>query len=500
MPLTTIKPELLTLSLEQIRSIGPHVLVLLGAVAGVLSSVMRIIKPKWPVFIISVTTCILGMILSWDLLSADKAVLFNGMMISDGFSNYFCFVFLAAAGLTFFVSFRYLDKDNIQHPEYYLLILFSTSGMMFMASSLDLVVMFISLELMSLPVYTLTGFRRADRRSNEAAIKYFILGGVAAAILLYGIALLYGSTGSTNIEALIGYIKSSKEGLSPMFVLGAGLVLAGFLFKVASVPFHMWLPDVYEGAPAPITGFMTSGLKAAAFAALLRIFISLGYGDGIAQAFEERIHDIFWVSAVLTMVVGNLIALTQVNLKRMLAYSSIAHSGYILVGFLAGSQSEQGYAPVLLYLVIYSLMNIGAFAVISILAGKYDEQLNLHDMSGIASRHPWLSFAMAIFLFSMAGIPPTGGFIAKYLLFYAAVQAHEILLVVIAVLCSVISVYYYLRILIYMYMRESHRGAPLSRVNFWSALVVAVTAILVIQIGILPTQLVEIAKRAVLNL
>ncbi|CAM6054719.1 unnamed protein product [Sphagnum tenellum] len=253
--------------------------------------------------------------------------------------------------------------------------------MMLMASSLDLIVLFIALELMSLAVYILVGFRRADRRSNEAAMKYFILGSAASAVLLYGSALLYGATGSTGINEIFSYAKSHPESVSPIFILGAALVLFGFLFKVAASPFHMWMPDVYEGAPVPITGFMTTGLKAAAFASFIRVFVTLGYGKGLSVSFQEHMHSIMWVSAVLTMGVGNFIALSQTNLKRMLAYSSIAHTGYLLVGMISGAQSELGYAPAILYLLMYGIMNAGAFIVLTFLATRDEGGLNLHDLS-----------------------------------------------------------------------------------------------------------------------
>jgi len=277
--------------------------------------------------------------------------------------------------------------------------------------------------------------------------------------------------------------------------------VVGFLFKVASVPFHMWMPDVYEGAPVPITGFMTTGLKAAAFATFVRVFVSMGYGRGLSEIVETSFHDVLWVLAVGTMVIGNLVALTQTNLKRILAYSSIAHSGYLMVGLLSAAYSEEGYAPVLFYLVSYSAMNLGAFVILTLLASKGDEGVRLQDLSGVSRRHPLLAAAMAIFLFSMAGIPPTAGFVAKYLLFYSAIQAGEIWLVILGVLCSAISVYYYLRVLVFMYMREpadtGSGTSVLNRIPVWSALTVAVTSLATLQLGLFPSRLVDLAKRVV---
>jgi NADH-quinone oxidoreductase subunit N len=497
--LRTIQPELLTLTRDQASVLMPYLVLFGGIVVAMIASVMKMISPKWPVFLITVGVAIAGVASCIDLMPHETITLFNGMMTSDRFSLFFDVIFLASMGLTTLASFRYLDREKMQHPEYYLLLMFSALGMMLMASALDLIVVFIALELMSLSVYVLVGFRRADRRSNEAAMKYFILGSAASAIMLYGAALLYGSTGSLNIHEILKFVQSN-HGTSMVFVLGAWLLILGFLFKIASVPFHMWMPDVYEGAPTPVTGFMTTGLKAAAFATFVRIFISMGYGKGLSAVIESHIHDIIWICAVLTMTLGNLVALTQTNLKRMLAYSSIAHTGYILVGLLAGAQSEQGYAPVVMYLVAYSIMNLGAFVILSVLGSRDDSGLNLQDMAGLSRRHPWIAFAMAIFLFSMAGIPPTAGFAAKYLLFYSAIQAHEVWLVVIAVLCSAVSVYYYFRVLVYMYMRDPVGSPSGSRVSVWATLSVAAMVAMTLQIGVLPEQMVQAARRAITGL
>lgn len=498
--LTTIRPELLSVSSEQIKTLMPYAWVFGGTVLAVLASVTRIFRPKWPVFILSLATVASGICASAALIHDPSVSLFGGMMVSDIYSNLFNILFLASAALTILASFRYLDQEKLQHPEYYVLVLFSALGMMFMVSALDLIVIFISLELMSLAVYALVGFRRTDRRSNEGAMKYFILGSAASAVLLYGTALLYGATGSTSITAIAQLVHNNPAAMSPVFVIGAWLVIIGFLFKVAAVPFHMWMPDVYEGAPAPITGFMTTGLKAAAFAAFLRFFVAIGYGRGLAESVQDHLHLILVVCAVLTMFIGNVIALTQTNLKRMLAYSSIAHSGYLLVGLIAGAKSEQGYAPLVMYLISYSVMNLGAFGVLTAISAREDRGLNLHDLSGLSQRHPWLAFSMGVFLFSMAGIPPTAGFAAKYLLFYSAIQAGEIPLVIISVLCSAISVYYYLRVLVYMYMRDPQGSPANSRVSVWSTLAVGAMVALTIQIGVLPSRIVSAAKKAVTSL
>lgn len=485
-----IRSELLAISPEQMKMLMPYFWVFGGSLLTIILSVVRILSPKWPVFIVSVATAIVGIWSSIALIHSDKVLLFNNMMVGDVYSNTFNIVFLASAALTILASFRYLDRENLQHPEYYVLIILSALGMMLMASALDMIVIFIALEIMSLAVYCLVGFRRADRKSNEAAVKYFVLGSAASAVMLYGVALLYGATGSTNILDVTKVLQAGAP--SPVFIIGGWLVVLGFLFKVAAVPFHMWMPDVYEGAPTPITGFMTTGLKAAAFATFVRVLMTVGHG--------EIFHNILWVCAVLTMVIGNLVALTQTNLKRMLAYSSIAHTGYLLVGMIVGPNNDQGYAPVVMYLVSYAIMNLGAFIVLTMISGREDHGLNLADLSGLSRRRPWLAFAMAVFMFSMAGVPPTAGFVAKYLMFYSAVQAKEIVLVVIAVLCSAVSVYYYLRVLVFMYMRDPVGSAPASRVSGWSALAVASMVALTLQIGVLPAKMVAVAKKAVTSL
>lgn len=517
--LETIRPELLTLSPEQMRALLPYSWVFGGTILTILLSILKRVSPKWPVFLFTVGTCIAGAIASIDLLHLEPISLFNGMMVSDPYANFFNVLFLGAAGFTALASFRYLDTEKLQYPEYYVLLLLSALGMMLMVSALDLIVIFIALELMSLAVYVLVGFRRTDRRSNEAAMKYFILGGVASAVFLYGSALLYGATGHTGLRAILQASQAHATFQTPIYILGALLVLVGFLFKVASFPFHMWMPDVYEGAPVPVTGFMTTGLKAAAFATLIRIFVSMGYTSTTVGGFGDKIYTVLWVIAVLTMVVGNFVALTQTNLKRMLAYSSIAHTGYLLVGVIAirgvalsaslegisspGIPDSLAIAALVMYLVVYAIMNFGAFVVLTLLSGREDTGLSLNDFSGLSQRHPWLAFSMAVFLLSMAGIPLTGGFAAKYLLFYSAVQGGylpSIALVVIAVLCSAVSVYYYLRVLVHMYMKDPSGSPKDLRVSLWSGFTVVTMVLLTFQIGIMPERMVEMVKKVVVHL
>ncbi len=499
--LKVVDPALLGLAPEQIALLAPYFWLLGGTLVAMLVGTTKLISPKWSVFGIAIFSILLALWTSGKQIGMERTELFNGMMVVDGFSAFFNVLFLASAGLSIFASMKYLDRENLQYPEYYVLVLFSTLGMMLMTASLDLISMFISLEIMSLAIYVLVGFRRNDRRSNEAAMKYFILGAAASAILLYGVALLYGATGTFTITEIFARIDAEKTLMTPVFHLGAWMVMAGFLFKVAAVPFHMWMPDVYEGAPTPITGFMTTGIKAASFAAFVRVFVAFGYGKDLESAVEGRLHDVLWVLAVATMLIGNLIALTQTNLKRMLAYSSIAHTGYLLVGMIAAPHAESGFSPVVMYLASYTIMNLGAFAVLTIMAGKGDSGLNLHDLSGLAKKHPWLAFALTVFLFSMAGVPPTAGFAAKYYLLYGAVQAGEIWLTVAAVLCSAISVYYYLRVMVYMYMREEPSNRlPIHVTPAFGAFSVAMMVAMTLQIGVLPSKMMAVTKRIVAQL
>jgi len=496
-----IRPELLSLTAEQTRALGPILWVTIGAILTVITCVFRRVSAKWTTFFLLIATAVMGILSAGCRFTDPSITLFNGMMVVDAYSQFFNIIFLACAGMSAAASVRYLDNEKLQYAEYYVLLLFSALGMMFMVSSLDLIVLFVSLELMSLTVYTLVGFRRADRRSNEAAMKYFILGGVASAILLYGTALLYGATGSTHIKVIGDAVQANASLMTPAFVLGAWLLALGFLFKVASVPFHMWMPDVYEGAPTPVTGFMTTGLKAAAFAAFLRVFVSVGYGSKVSEFVQHYIHDILWVSALATMLIGNVVALLQTNLKRMLAYSSIAHTGYLIVGLIAGSQSDQGFSPVVMYLASYAIMNLGAFVILTLIGGQKDVGLNLFDIAGLSKKHPWLAFSMAVFLFSMAGIPPTAGFTAKYLLFYSAVQAGEIWLVILSVLCSAISVYYYLRVLVYMYMKDPAGSTPgVARYSIMAGAVLTAMVVLTLQIGLQPAKIIAVAQKAMASL
>jgi NADH-quinone oxidoreductase subunit N len=370
--------------------------------------------------------------------------------------------------------------------EYYALALFSTAGMVAMAAANDLVVIFLALEVMSIGVYVLAGVRRNETRSSEAALKYFLLGAFAAGFLLFGIALIYGATGTTRLEAIAARVASGVGEPSQFVLLGAGLLLVGFAFKVAAVPFHVWTPDVYEGAPTPITALMAVGVKAAAFAALVRVFgATFGHLAGEWKG-------LLWAIAAATMTVGNLLAISQKNVKRMLAYSSIAHAGYALIGLVAGT-AEAGSA-LLFYLLAYAAMNLGAFAVVVALGrvGEPNEEISCY--AGLAGRRPLLAAAMAVFLLSLAGVPPLAGFAAKFYVFGAAVQAGYVGLAVVGVLNSLVSAYYYLWVIVQMYMYEGEVEPVPLRERPYLATTIGLAFAATVLFGIFPGLLYGAAK------
>ncbi|MEJ5366070.1 MAG: NADH-quinone oxidoreductase subunit N [Desulfosoma sp.] len=418
---------------------------------------------------------------------------FCDMWVVDNFSRFFKLIFLIGTGLTVLVSIKYLDNEAMQHSEYYALMLLCTVGMMVMASAAELITIFLGVELMSISLYALAGYTRTRMLSNEAAIKYFILGSFASGFLIYGIALIYGTTGTSQIPAIAKYLAQAGPGAA-VLVMGMALLIIGFGFKTASVPFHMWAPDVYEGAPAPVTGFMSAGPKAAAFAAFVRIFM-----EALPSLQTDWVM-VIWIIAAFTMTAGNVIALVQENIKRMLAYSSIAHAGYVLVAFLAAG--ELGLTSILYYMLAYTFMNIGAFAVITMLAGAGETRVKVDDYRGVGYKHPVAALAMSLFLFSLAGIPPTGGFMGKFYIFSAAVKQGYIWLAIIGVLNSVVSVYYYLRVTVAMYMQPPEKPEDVPVASALSpALIVAVviSAYGVLSLGLFPSTYVAMVKESFLS-
>ncbi|OGP86187.1 MAG: NADH-quinone oxidoreductase subunit N [Deltaproteobacteria bacterium RBG_16_54_11] len=419
-----------------------------------------------------------------------EASAFGGMVRIDPLSFFFKAMILLICLLIVLVSLGYAKREGIGFGEYYVLILFAAVGMMLMASGVNLLIIFLGLEVMSISIYILAGIMRDDTRSVEAAFKYFLLGAFASAFLLYGIALIYASTGTLDLAG-IGRVLAEQSWISgrPILITGVALLTVGFGFKLALVPFHMWTPDVYEGAPTSITAFMATGVKAAGFAAFVRVFF---YALPSLQAHWTQI---MWILAVATMTVGNIIALSQSNIKRMLAYSSIAHAGYILVAFVAGN--ELGISGILFYLLAYVFMNIGAFTVVILLGKKGEENTLIGDYAGIGYHHPLLALAMAVFMFSLAGVPPTAGFMAKFYVFSAAVKADYYWLAVIGVLNSAVAAYYYLRVLIYMYFREPEREQAIGGFSPAAVLAIIISVWGVLQMGILPSAFLALARQSI---
>ena len=412
---------------------------------------------------------------------------FGGALAVDGFSAFFQLSILIAAAFTVLMSLDYASDNHLAGAEYYSLLLFSTLGMMLMAAAGDLVVIFLGLETMSIAVYVLAGMRRLDPRSNEAAIKYFLLGAFSTGFLLYGIALIYGATGSIKLDVIRTALSGSMISNS-LLRLGLAMLLVGFGFKVAAVPFHMWTPDVYEGAPTPITAFMAVGVKLGAFAGFVRIFL-VGLLPVSGQWSEA-----LWVVAVLTMTTGNVIAVVQTNIKRMLAYSAIAHAGYVLIGMIAAS--PEGGAAVLYYLLTYAFTTLGAFGIVVALERRELAGDLIADYRGLSTRSPALAAAMAVFLLSFTGVPPLAGFMGKFYIFSAALRQGYTYLVVIAVVNSVIAAFYYISVIVAMYMEEG--GVEPARMTRRPALVavIGLSAIATVLVGVYPAPYMTAAQNA----
>jgi NADH-quinone oxidoreductase subunit N len=417
--------------------------------------------------------------------------LWAGHFAADGLGFCFRFICLLITLLTIFSTSAFLKREEIEQGEFYSLLLFSYLGMGLLAAGNDFLTTFIGLEVLSIASYAMLGFKRSDLRANESSLKYFILGSFSSAILLYGIVLIYGTAGSTSFEAIAQSVGRATA-VSPLLVAGLGLVLVGFGFKLAIFPFQGWAPDVYEGAPTPVTGFMSVAPKAAVLAALIRILFTALPG------MESRWVELLAWLAVATMTIGNLAALKQTNLKRMLAYSSIAHAGYMLVAFLTGSRDAS--VALLLYALAYALMNLGAFAIIALVSQRGDYRVNLPDYAGLGFRYPLLCAALTLFLLSLVGIPLTGGFMAKFVLFSAAVRHGWTTVVIIAVLNSVVSAYYYLRIVVYMYMKAAEGEFAPVAIPQLSAVAIAIAALGTLWLGLFPSSWLSLVQNSALAL
>jgi len=419
---------------------------------------------------------------------------FSGMLRMDRYGVFFQVCAILAGILSLLISDGYLERIGVRVGEYYALVLFGVMGMMLMAFANDLMMVFIALEVMSIAMYVLCALKRGDPKSVESGFKYFILGAFSSGVLLYGVSFIYGAVGSTSLDAVSAWFSAGNTASSnSLMVVGMALVLVGFGFKVASVPFHMWAPDVYEGAPTSVTALMSSGVKAASFAALGRVVM------GTLGADTATWHGALWWMAALTMIVGNLGALVQDDLKRVLAYSSIAHAGYLLLAFVAvgpgGVAANSSLGSLLFYMLAYTFMNAGAFAVLSMFTRDGGDDTNIERLSGFGRSHPWLAAGLSICLLSLAGIPPTMGFVGKFYLFSAALEAGERNLAIIGAISAAAGVYYYIRPMIYMYMRDGH---PAVTVDRRAAFAVAICAIVMIALGLGPSAVMSWAQDSML--
>jgi len=433
---------------------------------------------------------------------------FSGMVAVDPYAQFFKLIFILSAAFTILMSPRYLRINEISQSEFLVLILFCTLGMMVMVAANDLVTIYIGLELMAISLYLMAGFQRKTPRSSEASIKYYLLGAFASAILLYGMSFLYGITRTTSLEGISRYLDFTQNMLDNPRTLTLALVLmtVGFAFKIAAVPFHMWTPDVYEGAPTPLTAFMSVGPKVAGFAVIMRVYMT---------SFDTMVVDwtqLFWILAVLTIIVGNVIAVAQSNIKRMLAYSSIAHAGYLLIGVVsAGSAiglssnggrslllATESMTAVMVYLFAYMFMNMGAFAIVISLGRADDPCESLQDYAGLARRRPVTAMLMTVLLLSLAGIPPTFGFIGKLYIFKAAIQTYNVGLAVIGVVASVVAAFYYIRVVVYMYMREPEGEALPDAEPAAATMYAAIaTTLFTLLFGVAPGSIIDLAKYTV---
>ena len=418
---------------------------------------------------------------------------FGGMVVLDGFSSFLSVLFLASGLLAIAIAYGYLKRMGLERGEYYTLMLFSISGMLLMAQAADLIVTFLALELLSIPLYVLAAFARPRADSEEAGLKYFLLGAFATGFVVYGITLVFGATGATALSGIAAAVAAGTF-TKYMLLIGAALILVGFSFKVAAVPFHMWTPDVYQGAPTSVTGFMAVGAKAAGFAALLRIFVTA------LPSLDVDLVPVLWGLAALTMVVGNVVAISQTNIKRLLAYSSIAHAGYILMAFVAFGNPKvapDAVASALFYLVAYAVTSFGTWAAVIALEKPDGKGLEISDFAGLGRKRPLLAAAMTIFMLSLTGMPPTLGLVGKFYLFRTALQGGFIGLAVIGVLTSLVSAYYYLRVVVTMYMRE---GDPETTREPWLDLTWAFSALATVVLSFVPMALFTWASGAVLKL
>jgi NADH-quinone oxidoreductase subunit N len=425
---------------------------------------------------------VIAAMLAIPAMARNRGQWYSNLWIVDDYNIFFHVVFLLIAAVTILISLDFLIREQVNHAEYYALILFATAGMLMMSGSNELMTVFIGLEILSIATYVLAGFRRTDLKSNESALKYFLLGSFSSAFFLYGVALIFGATSSTNIVVIADALRSADIQITLVY-LAAAMMLVALSFKVAVAPFHIWTPDVYEGAPTPVTGFMSVGPKAAGFAVFLRVFMTA------FPSIQDRWVSILWAVAALTVILGNVVAVAQTNIKRMLAYSSIAHAGYIAVAFAAST--ERGVSAALFYTLAYSITNLGAFAIVTILSRDGDKMTNISEYAGLASKRPGLAALLAFFLLSLAGVPGTAGFSGKFFIFRSAVESGLVWLTIIGVITTVVSFYYYLYIIVQMYMREPAEDFVELRVPASLRLAMFIAAAGTLYLGILPTRILD---------
>ena len=469
-------------------AVVPMLCVTLAALATMGAEAFRARGEKMPIGGLGIVG-LLGAGISAGLLWNRNTASF-GVIFADNFGLFVTLTLVIVGLLTIMFSSQVVDRDDLPKGDYYALILFAIVGMIMMAMANDLLVVFIALETLSLSVYVLTGIRRDDQRATEAAFKYFLLGAFSSAFFLYGIAFTYGLTGSTRLDRVGAYLAAQSMSDNPLILVALGLLLVGFAFKISAVPFHMWTPDAYEGAPAIVTGFMSTGVKAAAFAAFARVFLSS------FEPFSADWAPVVWILAALTMILGTVVGVAQSNLKRMLAYSSIAHGGYLLVGLVAANQV--GKAAILFYLLAYAVTNLAAFGVIALLGTRERANDELRDYAGLWHTHPALAALMTVSLLSLGGLPPTVGFIGKWYIFSAAVSAGYYGLAIIGVLTSVISVFFYLRVVVMMYLadRDGSLAVP-ARVSGIGMFALAASIVVILYLGILPTFVLDLAAESI---
>jgi len=485
---------MLSINLPEFRVIAPELILTATAFAIILWEMITRTRNHVASASIAISGILLALVVTLTNWKYNLST-FSDAIVLDPFASFFKVIFLMGLLLCVTLSLKFLQESGARdHAEYYALMVLATVGMMVMAGGRELVTIFLGLELLSMPLYILAGFFKKDTLSNEASLKYFILGSLATGILLFGMSYIYGVTGSTHLKIISETIQRHPVAFSDKaLLLGVMLVLVGFGFKISVVPFHQWTPDVYQGAPTPVTAFMSAGPKAAGLAVLMRLFIEAL--PGMRGEWEIVVG----VLAVLTMTVGNLAALAQKNLKRMLAYSSIAHVGYILIAMVASvnGKADRAFSAIMFYLLAYTFMNIGAFAILIFMKREGMPNENLDDFTGLSWRSPGASFAMLIFLFSLAGIPPTAGFAAKLSVFYAAIQGKYYLLAIIGILNSAVAAYYYLRVVVLMYMKEPESEMPAATASplLWAGITLALAGTVVL--GVLPNEFLAAARAAV---